>query len=63
MTAAGVESETAATPRSAPSVSLFADPIHLNVFRIKDLLREGTDAMKRNSVSYDKIMRYLKLPT
>lgn len=54
--------EKAATPGGDARVSVFADPVHLNVFRIQELLRASTDPMRRNSVTYDILARYLDLP-
>jgi hypothetical protein len=51
------------TPGGEPSANLFADPIHLNVFRIQELLRDATDPTKApNLVTYASIRRYLDLP-
>lgn len=52
----------APTPGSAKRVPAYADPIHLNVFRVEDLIRQGCDASARNSISPEQIARYLELP-
>jgi len=59
---AKTDPEKSATPGGESRVRVFADPVHLNVFRIQELLLAATDPMRRNSVTYDMMARYLNLP-
>jgi hypothetical protein len=50
-----------ATPGQAARASAFADPIHLNVFRVGDLLVKATDPAQE-SVTTESMKRYLHFP-
>ena len=55
------DTEKSATPGGVTRASIFADPTHLNVLRIENLVRTATDPSFTNSVTYDSIRRYLDL--
>ncbi|MBV8213984.1 MAG: AAA family ATPase [Verrucomicrobia bacterium] len=55
------DTEKSATPGGVTRASMYADPTHLNVLRIENLVRTATDPSFKNSVTYDSIRRYLDL--
>lgn len=57
-----VDAGKSPTPSSAERISLYADPTNLNVFRVQDLFCKATDPQSRDSITYERMKRYLDLP-